>query len=141
METVFRASSGRGSLPLKPSLVEWKPISPWEPDMSYILLETFLGGMETIWALVGRANKYILETFLGGMETARQLPGLEQPLDLETFLGGMETLPAPHRSPGLDGALKPSLVEWKPQSYVQSLKPDGNLETFLGGMETQVAGL
>ena len=93
--------------------------------------------------------------------------------DLETFLGGMETLPAPHRSPGLDGALKPSLVEWKPrgsilsyphphlplkpslvewkrsshatprmpQSYVQSLKPDGNLETFLGGMETQVAGL
>ena len=59
--------------------------------------------METIWALVGRANKYILETFLGGMETARQLPGLEQPLDLETFLGGMETLPAPHRSPGLDG--------------------------------------
>ena len=97
--------------------------------------------METVLPLLPRFSKSHLETFLGGMETHLQQLRRRGDQALETFLGGMETLPAPHRSPGLDGALKPSLVEWKPQSYVQSLKPDGNLETFLGGMETQVAGL
>ena len=76
---------------------------------------------------------------------------------LETFLGGMETRAAGDGAAAL-GALKPSLVEWKPNNvydhFMQCipLKPSlvewkhsctcpwegitTCLETFLGGMET-----
>ena len=106
------------------------------PPFLAVHLETFLGGMETR-NLEGRAQpEKGLETFLGGMETT-ELAGLAEGTEnLETFLGGMETcgqimptVPPP--------ALKPSLVEWKPVSTSTSKPALAALETFLGGMETR----
>ena len=100
-----------------------------------ICLETFLGGMETEevpdnlqrqrrplkpslveWKLADLAGYCgmgcSLETFLGGMETDGEAAQVLQHGNLETFLGGMETKLCV-LNPRRDGALKPSLVEWK----------------------------
>ena len=55
---------------LKPSLVEWK-LETWDDTMkTYVVLETFLGGMETLppWPRKSKRRRP-LETFLSGMET------------------------------------------------------------------------
>ena len=102
--------------PLKPSLVEWKHTTIITTINSTNYLETFLSGMETVFAEVfillhAHALKpslvewkqqacavytyggIHLETFLSGMETG-QAPSPRQGLNsLETFLSGMETGP------------------------------------------------
>ena len=101
-------------------------------------LETFLRGMETLFAqfrkacageplkpslegwkpggrAVKRSHGRALETFLRGMETQNRAGGIEMTTwDLETFLRGMETSPK---------LLQPTMFPF-------------SLETFLRGMET-----
>ena len=49
METGGRLhAAGRDPHPLKPSLVEWKPVAMARDAAREFLLETFLGGMETV---------------------------------------------------------------------------------------------
>ena len=83
--------------------------------MRVIILETFLGGMETCGGGAWRGSLRFLETFLGGMETR---------LRIEADQVGVS-------------ALKPSLVEWKLEQYGVGERPLLRLETFLSGMETQ----
>ena len=59
---------------------------------------------------------------------------------LETFLSGMETCRASCRGTRRD-ALKPSLVEWKPNMGGHLDRIRLPLETFLSGMETQVVNI
>ena len=84
-----------------------------------VLLETFLGGMETDFGVVTNPDGSVLETFLGGMETG--LPSLADGKGV--------------------ASLKPSLVEWKPWRTTGKWTGTVVLETFLGGMETSSISL
>ena len=105
--------------------MEWKPEGVGTAAKRRCCLETFLGGMET----QGRAGEHLrpsclLETFLGGMETPMEHKEIAALASLETFLGGMETSGLRARSSAAGGALKPSLVEWKPPRVGVPLLPE-----------------
>ena len=83
METLGRHHGNlHRDAPLKPSLVEWKPGLSRGAEPEIDDLETFLGGMETLYVVLCIHVKTYLETFLGGMETF-----------LLAFLGYGENLP------------------------------------------------
>ena len=63
-----------------------------------------------------------LETFLGGMETERIRHEALVSDVLETFLGGMETSGPWAIGLPPSSALKPSLVEWKPDEQKVHLR-------------------
>ena len=76
---------------LKPSLVEWKPVTLLRTEVPFDPLKPSLVEWKLICLLVSLAVPFHLETFLGGMETKRPPTGA-----------------VPCAPP-----LKPSLVEWK----------------------------
>ena len=61
------------------------------PSANDVVLETFLGGMETRGPRAPPPMPPRLETFLGGMETKVEQWAQRHDICLETFLGGMET--------------------------------------------------
>ena len=70
METILRGHfPAYPSPPLKPSLVEWKPIPFLFHAGMGVVLETFLSGMETHRGPLYPQLGADLETFLSGMET------------------------------------------------------------------------
>ena len=71
------------------------------------------------------------------METQVYARSLQEGVSLETFLSGMETRTDNSPISFQIFTLKPSLVEWKPQTLLIKGSQALFLETFLSGMETR----
>ena len=136
METNHRMGVLPPHVALKPSLVEWKRNQALSKQLLGLVLETFLGGMET-GDCPGAGRYHVrLETFLGGMETGADRGRRGDRTGLETFLSGMETKGYGSLQPDA-GDLETFLSGMETLVGIEAVvRALGDLETFLGGMET-----